>query len=220
MPEIKVVRKVMEANDAVAAQTRELLKENGVYMFNIMGSPGSGKTALIEALLDIGFNGLKAAVIEGDIETTMDADRLSRFNIPIVQINTEPFGGDCSLAPNLVSQAIRDLPVDEIDVILLENVGNLVCPAEFDVGQNKRIVVISVTEGEEKPLKYPLMFRVSDIAVISKVDLVKILDYDMGKLSANINSINGTIEQYEISARNGEGIGKLRDRMIKQSKGS
>lgn len=213
MPDIKVVKKVLEANDAVAAQTRELLKQNDVYMFNIMGSPGSGKTALIEALLDTGFGGFKAAVIEGDIETTMDADRLSRFDIPIVQINTQPFGGDCSLAPNLVNQAIRDLPLEDIDVILLENVGNLVCPAEFDVGQDKRLVVISVTEGEEKPLKYPLMFRVSDIAVISKTDLVEVLGYDMDRLTANIDSVNGTVEKYVISARQQSGIEVLRDRI-------
>lgn len=214
MPEIKIVKKVMEANDAVATQTRELLKSNSVYMFNIMGSPGSGKTALIEALLDSGLDGLNTAVIEGDIETTMDADRLARFDIPIVQINTGPFGGDCSLAPNLVNQAIRDLPLSEIDVILLENVGNLVCPAEFDVGQGKRIVVISVAEGEEKPLKYPLMFRVSDIVVISKTDLVGILDYDMGKLAANIDSVNGKIEKYSVSARRGDGIDALDERFL------
>ncbi len=218
MPDIKVVKKVLEANDAVAAQTRELLKENEVYMFNIMGSPGSGKTALIEALLGTGFGGLKAAVIEGDIETTMDADRLSRFGIPIVQINTQPFGGDCSLAPNLVNQAIRDLPLEEIDVILLENVGNLVCPAEFDIGQDKRIVVISVTEGEEKPLKYPLMFRVSDFAVISKTDLVNVLEYDIGKLLGNIDSVNGTIEKYLISSRQGDGIKALCERLTQLKK--
>ncbi len=214
MAEIKIVKKVMEANDALAAQTRELLKNNGVYMFNIMGSPGSGKTALIEALLDSGLGGLKAAVVEGDIETTMDADRLARFDIPIVQINTGPFGGDCSLAPNLVNQALRDLPMSEIDVILLENVGNLVCPAEFDVGQDKRIVVISVAEGEEKPLKYPLMFRVSDIAVISKIDLIEILDYNTDKLMANIDSVNGMIEKYPVSARRGDGIDTLGERLL------
>jgi len=130
-----------------------------------------------------------------------------------VQINTGPFGGDCSLAPNLVNQAIRDLPLGEVDVILLENVGNLVCPAEFDVGQDKRIVVISVAEGEEKPLKYPLMFRVSDVAVISKTDLIEILDYDIDELMANIDSVNGTIEKYLVSARYGDGIKELGERM-------
>lgn len=207
--EIKVVKKALAAGEAVAGEIREELAENGVYMVNFMGSPGSGKTAVVERLLETGLGGLRTAVVEGDIATTADAERLTRFDVPIVQVNTEPFGGDCHMPPNLLASGLEDFDLAAIDLVIVENVGNLVCPAEFDIGENLKVVVLSIAEGEDKPLKYPLMFRESGLCVVSKTDLIGALDFELGRLRENISRVNGTIRVIETSARAGTGIDEL-----------
>jgi hydrogenase nickel incorporation protein HypB len=212
--DIKIVKKALAASDAVAGDIREELAAENVYMVNFMGSPGSGKTAIIERLLETGLDGIRTAVVEGDITTTNDAERLARFDVPIVQVNTEPFGGDCHMPPNLLASGLGDLDLGNLDLIIVENVGNLVCPAEFDIGENLKVVVLSIAEGEDKPLKYPLMFRESGLCVISKTDLAGVLEFDVKTLRANVSRVNGTASIIETSARTGTGIDELKGFLI------
>jgi hydrogenase nickel incorporation protein HypB len=201
-----VVKEILEANDLVAAAIREKLKKAGTFMINIMGSPGSGKTLLLERTME-GLGGqYSIGVIEGDIRTSMDAERLARFDIPVVQINTEPFGGDCHLPAPAVKNALEGLDLEKLDLVIVENVGNLVCPAEFEMGENKKVVVLSVTEGEDKPLKYPLMFRVSDALVISKTDLLPHLDVSIEDITSNALSVNPSLISFPLSAKTGDGV--------------
>ena len=175
-----VVENVLDANDALAAANRDAFDRAGTYTINMMSSPGAGKTALLERTLERLGGGLRLGVLEGDVQTTLDAERLARFHVPLVQVNTDPgFGGECHLDANMVRSGLGELPLDDIDILIIENVGNLVCPAEFRVGEDVRVMVYSVTEGEEKPLKYPLMFRSADLVLINKVDLLEHLDFDL-----------------------------------------
>jgi hydrogenase nickel incorporation protein HypB len=206
MTEIKVVRKVLDANDTMAAQNRKVFAEKGLFVINVMSSPGSGKTAILERTLVEIVAEIPSAVIVGDICTTNDADRLARTGAPVVQINTDEFGGDCHLAAHVVAEAVSRLDLGEARLLVVENVGNLVCPAEFDIGEDIRCVVLSVTEGEDKPLKYPLMFRVCDVALLNKIDLIPHLDFDRETVIANIRAINQTMPIFQVSARTGEGF--------------
>jgi len=206
MREIKVVRKVLDANDTMAAQNRKLFAEKGLFVINVMSSPGSGKTAVLERTLVEIVGEIPSAVIVGDICTTNDADRLARTGAPVVQINTDEFGGDCHLSAHVVAEAVSRLDLSEARLLVIENVGNLVCPAEFDIGEDIRCVVLSVTEGEDKPLKYPLMFRVCDVALLNKIDLIPHLDFDREAVIANIRAIDQSMPIFEVSARTGEGF--------------
>jgi hydrogenase nickel incorporation protein HypB len=206
MTEIKVVRKVLDANDTMAAQNRKFFAEKGLFVINVMSSPGSGKTAVLERTLVEIVGKIPSAVIVGDICTTNDADRLARTGAPVVQINTDEFGGDCHLAAHVVAEAVSRLDLSEARLLVVENVGNLVCPAEFDIGEDIRCVVLSVTEGEDKPLKYPLMFRVCDVALLNKIDLIPHLDFDREAVIANIRAIDQSMPIFEVSARTGEGF--------------
>ncbi len=205
--EIKIVKKVLEAHEKLAEEIARLLARKGVYAINIIGSPGSGKTLLLERTFEAAAADLKPGVIEGDIATTADAERLQRFGVPVVQINTGPFGGDCHLAPNLIRAALEELPLDDLDAVFVENVGNLVCPAEFNVGENEKVVVLSLAEGEDKPLKYPLAFREAKAVVINKVDLLPHLDVDVAALRENVAAANAGLSVFEVSAKTGEGVG-------------
>ncbi len=206
MREIKVVRKVLDANDTMAAQNRKLFAEKGLFVINVMSSPGSGKTAVLERTLVEIVGEIPSAVIVGDICTTNDAVRLARTGAPVVQINTDEFGGDCHLSAHVVAEAVSRLDLSEARLLVVENVGNLVCPAEFDIGEDIRCVVLSVTEGEDKPLKYPLMFRVCDVALLNKIDLIPHLDFDREAVIANIRAIDQSMPIFEVSARTGEGF--------------
>lgn len=206
MTEIKVVRKVLDANDTMAAQNRKLFAEKGLFVINVMSSPGSGKTAVLERTLVEIVGEIPSAVIVGDICTTNDAVRLARTGVPVVQINTDEFGGDCHLSAHVVAEAVSRLDLSEARLLVVENVGNLVCPAEFDIGEDIRCVVLSVTEGEDKPLKYPLMFRVCDVALLNKIDLIPHLDFDREAVIANIRAIDQSMPIFEVSARTGEGF--------------
>ncbi|MBX6762186.1 MAG: hydrogenase nickel incorporation protein HypB [Rubrobacteraceae bacterium] len=205
----QVVREnVLDANDALARANRERFDEAGTYVINVMSSPGAGKTALLERVLERLRATLRTGILEGDVQTTLDAERLARFHVPIVQVNTDPgFGGECHLDANMVRSALPELPLEEIDLLLIENVGNLVCPAEFRVGEDARVMVFSVTEGEEKPLKYPLMFRTADLVLVNKIDLLDHLDFDLEKFLGYLKAVNPTAPHILTSARTGAGVG-------------
>lgn len=207
---IQIVRDVLEANDQLADTIRGEGKKLGFTLINIMSSPGSGKTSLLESVIpELKTKGIRLAVIEGDITTTADAERIAVLDIPVAQINTEPFGGDCHLGAEVILPALHQFDLANLDLIFIENVGNLVCPAEFDTGANYNFVVISTTEGEDKPLKYPLMFRVCDTAIINKIDLQPYLDSDIDLLKKNIKQINPKINLMSCSAKTGENISEL-----------
>jgi hydrogenase nickel incorporation protein HypB len=198
---------VLDANDALAQANREEFDQAGLYVVNMMSSPGAGKTAILERTLE-GLRGrLRLGVLEGDVQTTLDADRLARFHVPLVQVNTDPgFGGECHLDANMVRSGLGELPLADIDILVIENVGNLVCPAEFKVGEDTKIMVYSVTEGEEKPLKYPLMFRSVGLVLVNKMDLLEHLDFDLEQFLGNLEAVNPGVERILVSARTGQGI--------------
>jgi len=204
--EIKVVRRVLDVNEKMAEQNRKLFAEKGLFVLNVMSSPGSGKTTTLQKTLARIMPEIKTAVIVGDICTTHDADRLANTGAPVVQINTDEFGGDCHLVAHVIEKAAITLALDDIDFLVVENVGNLVCPAEFDIGEDSRVVVLSVTEGEDKPVKYPLMFRECEAALLNKIDLLPYLEYDKEKAIDYIHQVHPGMPVFEISAKTEEGF--------------
>jgi hydrogenase nickel incorporation protein HypB len=204
--EIKVVRRVLDVNEKMADENRRIFADKGVFVINVMSSPGSGKTTTLQKTLTRIMPEIKSAVIVGDVCTTNDADRLAVSGAPVVQINTDEFGGDCHLAAHVIEKAAAGLELDDIDLLIVENVGNLVCPAEFDIGEDARVVVLSVTEGEDKPVKYPLMFRECEVALLNKIDLLPYLDYDKQEAIDCIHQVHPDMPIFEISAKTGEGF--------------
>ena len=203
---IKVIRRVLDVNEKMAEQNRRLFAEKGLFVLNVMSSPGSGKTTTLQKTLARIMPEIKCAVIVGDICTTHDADRLAQSGAPVTQINTDAFGGDCHLAAHVVERAVADLDLDAIDLLIVENIGNLVCPAEFDIGEDKRVVVLSITEGEDKPAKYPLMFRQCDATLLNKIDLLPYLDFDMDLVRSSVGNIHPGMPVFEISAKTEAGF--------------
>jgi hydrogenase nickel incorporation protein HypB len=198
---------VLSANDTLAQANRETFDRAGTYVINLMSSPGAGKTTILERTLERMAGTLRLGVLEGDVQTTLDADRLARFGVPIVQVNTDPgFGGECHLDANMVRYGLAALPLRDIDMLVIENVGNLVCPAEFTVGEHSRVMVSAVTEGEDKPLKYPLMFRSTELVLVNKVDLLAHLDFDLALFLRNLDAVNPGVARILMSARTGQGI--------------
>ena len=201
---VKVAEDALDANTTIAEANRHDFDHAGVRVVNLMSAPGSGKTTLLEATLP----GLdeRVGVLEGDVQGSMDADRIAHLHLPVVQLNTDGgFGGECHLDANMVRSALPGFELDEIDLLVIENVGNLVCPAEFRVGEDARAMICSVTEGEDKPLKYPLMFRACELVVVNKTDLLPHLEYDVERLRHNLESVNPGARVIECSARTGEG---------------
>ena len=201
--EIKVVKNILEANEVIAAQNRTLFFEKGIYVVNLMGSPGAGKTTLLEQTVEQLKDKLRIAVIEGDIETSRDAERIAAHGIPTVQINT---GGACHLDGNMVRGGLRELDLDQINLLIVENVGNLVCPAEFQIGEDHKVMIISVTEGDDKPLKYPLMFQVSSVLLLNKIDLLPYTDFNMERFQSDALKVNPRLRIIPISCRTGAGL--------------
>jgi hydrogenase nickel incorporation protein HypB len=199
---VKVATKILEANDRIALENRKIFDRAGVFVVNLMSGPGAGKTSLLEKTLS-GRKDLRIGVIEGDIAGSDDAERVEKFGAPVVQINT---GGACHLDANMISDVLGDLPLGEIDVLFIENVGNLVCPAEFKVGEDMKVMLLSIAEGHDKPLKYPLMFQESSALILNKVDLLPYTDVDIGKIKRDALSLNPKLEIFEVSCRTGEGI--------------
>jgi len=200
---INVMQDVLQANDRIAGENKQLFKKNRNLVLNLMSSPGAGKTSLLEKTADKLAGKLRLGVVVGDIETTRDADRISKFNIPAIQLTT---GTACHLDANMVASALPHLQLDKLDVLVVENVGNLVCPAEFIVGEDYKIMILSVTEGDEKPLKYPLMFKESALMLINKMDLLQYTNFDLEEAKANARKINPSIDIIEISCTKGDGL--------------
>src|SRR5215472_6803116 len=203
---VKVVEDALDANNTIASANRADFDRAGVKVVNFMSAPGAGKTTLLERVV-ADLPGVRVGVLEGDVQGSIDADRLARLHVPVTQLNTSAgFGGECHLDANMVRSAIPSLPLDEIDLLLVENVGNLVCPAEFRIGEDARVMVSSVTEGEDKPLKYPLMFRACELVIVNKIDLMPHLDIDLPKLVYNIDQVHPDVSVLQCSARTGEGV--------------
>jgi hydrogenase nickel incorporation protein HypB len=213
---VRVVEDVLDANNTIARANRDDFDHHDVSVVNLMSAPGAGKTRLLERALEgLAEEGVRVAVLEGDVQGSYDADRLSLLHIPVVQLNTDGgFGGECHLDANMVRSAIPSLPLGDIDLLVIENVGNLVCPAEFRVGEDARIMVCSVTEGEDKPLKYPLMFRACELVIINKIDLLEHLEFDLDRLEANLDAVHPGVQRMRVSARTGEGVGALREWLV------
>jgi len=204
---VEVLERIFDENDRTAAANRADFAGHGVCAVNLMSSPGAGKTALLQETLRRLSGPLRIGIIEGDIETSLDADRLAGFGAHIALINTgSGFGGECHLDAPMVRSALPRLPLDHLDLVLIENVGNLVCPAEFDVGEHARAMVYAITEGEEKPLKYPVMFRSCDLVVVNKMDLLPHLGFDLDAFLGNLRAVNPAAAVIEASARTGDGV--------------
>jgi hydrogenase nickel incorporation protein HypB len=204
---VEVLEKILGENDRTAEANRNDFYDANVQVINLMSSPGAGKTTLLrEVLLQLGSS-LRVGIVEGDVETSIDADRLAGLGAPVSLVNTaNGFGGECHLDATMVRSALPRLPLADLDLVVIENVGNLVCPAEFDVGEHARAMVFSVTEGEEKPLKYPVMFRSADVVIINKVDLLPYLDFDLDVFHANLRDVNPDVRTIETSAKTGAGV--------------
>lgn len=204
---VTVLERIFDENDRIAAANRADLAAAGVFAVNLMSSPGAGKTSLLRETLARLQGKVRIGIVEGDIETSLDADRLAGFGAAVELVNTgNGFGGECHLDAPMVRRALTRLPLAELDLMVIENVGNLVCPAEFDTGEHVRVMVYSVTEGEEKPLKYPVMFRSADLVLINKVDLLPHLDVDLALFEANLRRVNPSVPTIEVSARTGLGL--------------
>lgn len=217
--EVKVVKDILEANEVIAQENKRLFDQKGIYVVNLMGAPGTGKTTLLERTLDLIKDRYRAGVIEGDITTSRDAERIAAHGIPVVQINT---GGACHLDGNMVRGGLGGLDLDGLQVLFVENVGNLVCPAEFNIGEDDKVMILSVTEGDDKPLKYPLMFQVSSLLLLNKVDLLPYVDFDLGRFKEYARKVNPKIEIIEVSCKTGEGlerwIGWLEGRIARKAR--
>ncbi len=208
MSVVTIERKVLEKNDSLAATNRERFARHGLLALNIVSSPGAGKTTLLEATIEHLKNRIRIAVVEGDVQTDLDAQRVARYGVPVVQIVTN---GGCHLEAGLVAQAVDRLDLDAVDLLLIENVGNLVCPANFDLGEAMKVVVLSTTEGADKPLKYPAMFRRAAVLVINKVDLLPYVNVDIDEIERYARQINPRLVIFKTAATSRLGIGEWCD---------
>jgi hydrogenase nickel incorporation protein HypB len=213
---VRVVEDALDANNTIARANRDDFDRHGVTVVNLMSAPGAGKTTLLERVVG-DLPGVRAGVLEGDVQGSLDADRLATLHVPVTQLNTDPgFGGECHLDANMVRSALGDVPLADIDLLVVENVGNLVCPAEFKVGEDARVMVSSVTEGEDKPLKYPLMFRTCDLVLVNKIDLLEHLDYDLDLFLHHLDAVHPGVPRMLCSAKTGEGVGAWRDWLLER----
>ena len=212
---VKIVEEALDANNTIAQANRADFDRAGVTVVNFMSAPGAGKTTLLERVAG-DLPGVRIGVLEGDVQGSLDADRLAARHVPVTQLNTDPgFGGECHLDANMVRSALPNLPLDGIDLLVVENVGNLVCPAEFRIGEDVRVMVSSVTEGEDKPLKYPLMFRTCDLVLVNKIDLLPHLDYDLDRFLYHLDHVHPDVERMMVSARTGEGVDAWREWLMR-----
>lgn len=218
MKRIEVIQNVLEANETIARRNRELLDKHKVLAINIMSAPGAGKTSLILETLTRLKRNLNMAVIEGDVASTVDAEKVENKAKAVVQINTGKMPESCSLMAAMIESAIKHMPLSELDLILIENVGNLICPAEFTLGEHKRVVISSLPEGDDKPIKYPLIFADADAVIINKIDLLRHVDFDMAAFRRSITALNPEVEFFELSCKTGEGIEKWCSWILKHVK--
>ncbi len=201
--EIKVMKNILGENDRIAAENRKFFGEKKIFVLNLMGSPGSGKTSLLEKTLEKLSGKIKIAVIEGDLFTAKDAQRIENIGVQVVQINTS---GGCHLDAQMVKRAAESLNLDEINLLIVENVGNLVCPAEFDVGENLKAVVLSITEGDDKPLKYPLIFKESAITLLNKIDLIPFTNFNLESAREDLMTLHPNLKIIETSCTKNIGV--------------
>ncbi len=200
---IKVLKDILSANEQIADRNRQLLDSKGVFAVNLMSSPGAGKTSLILETIK-GLKGkTRIGVIEGDVSSSLDAETIGKESVPVIQINT---GGGCHLDANMISKALSNLPLENIELLLIENVGNLVCPAQFALGEHKKVLLSSIPEGDDKPYKYPLMFQKADAVLINKIDLLPYLKFDTENFAQTIRGINEKIDIFQVSCTTGQGI--------------
>lgn len=200
---VTVVKNVLDANDRIAAENRDLFDRNKVYVINLMSSPGAGKTSLVERTIMALKDKYRIGVIEGDIQDTYDADRIAKLGIPVVQINT---GGACHIDGNMIREAFPAFDFGKTDLLIVENVGNLVCPAEFKIGENVKIMLLSTPEGADKPSKYPLMFQESSALLINKMDLMQYVDFDLEKARRDALALNKDLKIFEVSCKTAAGL--------------
>lgn len=206
MCEIKVETNILQTNDEITEMNKKMLDEKGIFVVNLMSSPGSGKTSILEKMISKLKNEIKIAVIEGDIYTRKDAERIEAQGVPVVQINT---GGACHLDGEMIRGALDSLNLDAIDLLVIENVGNLVCPAEFEIGEDIKVSVLSTTEGNDKPLKYPLMFEKSGVVILNKTDLMEFTNFNKEEFYTDIKSLNANALIFETSCTKDEGVSEI-----------
>ncbi|MFB0557045.1 MAG: hydrogenase nickel incorporation protein HypB [Dehalococcoidia bacterium] len=206
MRKIEVIQNILEANESIATQNQRLLDKHKVFAINIMSSPGAGKTSLILQTIAKLKNKLRIAVVEGDVASTLDAERVKNEAVAVVQITTRNMSENCTLIANMISHALQGLPLEDIDLLLIENVGNLICPAEFILGEHKRVVISSLPEGDDKPLKYPMIFADADAVIINKLDLLPYLDFDISAFRHAAEGLNARVKFFELSCKTSMGI--------------
>ena len=218
--EIQVMKNILGENDRIAAENQAMFRDKGVYVINLMGSPGAGKTSVLEKTMERLKGELRMAVIEGDLFTSKDAERIEKYDVPVIQINTS---GGCHLDAAMVQKVAGKMELGDLDLLIVENVGNLVCPAEFAVGEDAKGVVLSITEGDDKPLKYPLVFKESSIALLNKVDILPYCNFDMKSAKEDILALHPGMEVVEVSCTTGQGIDEwcswLKDRVEEKRRG-
>lgn len=217
MKQILVKKNILNTNDEIAKKNREILKNRGIFTINLLGSPGAGKTSVLEQMIKNLKEEVNMAVIEGDLYTTKDADRIESHGIQVLQVNT---GGGCHLDASMIEESIKYIDIESLDFLIIENVGNLVCPASYDLSEDMKITVLSITEGNDKPLKYPSMFQKSEILIVNKVDLIEHTNFSMEELYKDIKSLNEDMKVFEVSCTTGDGIENLciflKDKMIEK----
>lgn len=216
---VPVVQNILDANERLAALNRQRFDSAGIHAINLMSSPGAGKTSLLEKTIDGLAGRLRMAVIEGDLQTSRDAERIQNKGVQAVQINTD---GGCHLDGNMIQIAMDSLDLTDVDLLVIENVGNLVCPAEFNLGEHDKVTILSVTEGDDKPLKYPLMFQISSVLLVNKIDLLPYVDCNMEAIRERARQLNSRQRIFEVSCRTGEGLDAwlnwLEDKVNEQKK--
>lgn len=215
---IAVVRNILEANDRIAAENRDIFDRNHLFVINLMSGPGAGKTSLLEKTIDRLKDKLRIGVIEGDIQCSFDAERIAAKGVQAVQINTD---GACHLDGNMIREAMNQMDLPALDLLIVENVGNLVCPAEFKIGEDMKMMLLSVAEGDDKPLKYPLMFRESRVLIINKTDLLPYVDCNVEKIRESVSKLNRDMAVFEVSCRTGAGLDNWTawlEQQVKQSR--
>ena len=200
---IKVLQDILNANDGIAKRNQDRLDKHGILTINVMSSPGAGKTSLILQTINNLKSKARIAVIEGDIASSLDADRVHQQGVEVVQINT---AGGCHLDANMTEYALNNLPLGDIDLLLIENVGNLVCPAEFALGEHKRVMLLSLPEGDDKPYKYPLMFTEADVVLVNKIDLLPYLEFNLSAFHKAVSGLNPEVKVFQVSCKTGEGL--------------
>ena len=212
---IEVKRSVFEDNNKEADKLRKDLKKRGIFLLNLMSSPGSGKTTTLKRVISLLKDKLKIAVMEADIDSDVDAKAISELGVEAIQLHT---GGMCHLDAGMTKEGLDNIKTKDVDLVILENVGNLVCPAEFDTGACKNAMILSVPEGDDKPLKYPLMFEITNIVLVNKIDVLPYFDFNLEKFKKNVELRNKNIEVIPMSAKNGDGVDKFANWLLKEVK--